>query len=133
MERTLQAFLDFARPPRPERRRMNLIPLIDQTLALIRGRIEKRKVALQLLRPDAPIVVEGDADQLQQLLVNLAMNALDVLPIGGSLEIELRTPHRGWVELRVSDSGPGIASSLLPRVFEAFVSGKPSGLGLGRG
>ena len=47
MERTLQAFLDFARPPRPERRRMNLISLIDQTLALVRGRIEKQKVTLQ--------------------------------------------------------------------------------------
>ena len=91
MERTLQAFLDFARPPRPERRRMNLIPLIDQTLALVRGRIEKQKVALQVLRPAAPVVVEGDADQLQQLLLNLAMNALDVLPqrrIAGD-----RTPH----------------------------------------
>ena len=131
MERTLQAFLDFARPPRPERRRMNLIPLIDQTLALVRGRIEKQKVNLQVLRPAAPVVVEGDADQLQQLLLNLAMNALDVLPGGGSLEIELRIPHQGWVELRVSDNGPGIAPSLLPRVFEAFVSGKQSGLGLG--
>lgn len=131
MERTLQAFLDFARPPRPERRSMNLIQLIDRTLALIRGRIEKQKVDLQFLRPAAPVVVEGDADQLQQLLVNLAMNALDVLPSPGSLEIELRTPHQGWVELRVSDNGPGIALLLLPRVFEAFVSGKHSGLGLG--
>jgi len=131
MERTLQAFLDFARPPRPERHRMNLLPLIEQTLALVRGRIEKRKVTLQVLRPAAPVVVEGDADQLQQLLLNLALNALDVLPRGGSLEIELRIPHQGWIELRVSDSGPGIAPSLLPRVFEPFVSGKESGLGLG--
>ena len=133
MERTLQAFLDFARPPRPERHRMNLIPLIDQTLSLIRGRIEKQKIDLQHLRPSARVMVDGDGDQLQQLLVNLAMNALDVLPSGGSMQIELRTPHEGWVELRVSDNGPGIAPSLLPRVFEAFVSGKQSGLGLGLG
>jgi PAS domain S-box-containing protein len=131
MERTLQAFLDFARPPRPARRRMNLIPLIEQTLALVRGRIEKRKVTLQVLRPPGPVVVEADADQLEQLLLNLALNALDVLPRGGSLEIELRLPHQGWVELWVSDNGPGIAPSLLPRVFEPFVSSKESGLGLG--
>jgi two-component system sensor histidine kinase HydH len=71
-----QAFLDFARPPRPERRRMSLIPLIEQTLAMVRGRIEKRKVTLQVRRPAGPVVVEGDADQLPQLLLNLALNAL---------------------------------------------------------
>jgi signal transduction histidine kinase len=133
MERTLQAFLDFARPPRPERRRMSLIPLIDQTLALVRGRVEKQKVSLQVCRPAGPVAVEGDADQLQQLLLNLAMNALDVVPRRGSLEIELRLPQAGWVEVRVSDSGPGIAPALLTRVFEPFFSGKDSGLGLGLG
>ncbi|MGZ3302562.1 MAG: ATP-binding protein, partial [Isosphaeraceae bacterium] len=133
MERTLQAFLDFARPPQPERRRMSLIPVIDQTLALVRGRIEKQKVSLQVLRPAGPVVVEGDADQLQQLLLNLALNALDVVPRRGSLEIELRLPQPGWVETRVSDSGPGIAPALLTRIFEPFVSGKDSGLGLGLG
>ena len=133
MERTLQAFLDFARPPQPERRRMSLIPVIDQTLALVRGRIEKQKVSLQVLRPAGPVVVEGDADQLQQLLLNLALNALDVVPRRGSLEIELRLPQPGWVEIRVSDSGTGIAPALLTRIFEPFVSGKDSGLGLGLG
>ena len=102
MERTLQAFLDFARPPRPERRRMSLIPLIEQTLALVRGRVEKQKVSLQVFRPAGPVVVEGDADQLQQLLLNLAMNALDVMPRGGSLEIELRLPQPGL------GRGPGL-------------------------
>jgi len=47
------------------------------------------------------------------------------------LEVELRLADPSWVELQVSDNGPGIAHSLLPRVFEAFVSSKPSGLGLG--
>ncbi|MGZ3396381.1 MAG: ATP-binding protein, partial [Isosphaeraceae bacterium] len=75
----------------------------------------------------------GDADQLQQLLLNLALNALDVVPRRGSLEIELRLPQPGWVEIRVSDSGTGIAPALLMRIFEPFVSGKDSGLGLGLG
>jgi two-component system, NtrC family, sensor histidine kinase HydH len=110
---------------------MSLAPLIEQTLALVRGRIEKRKVTLRVLRPDEPVVVEGDADQLQQLLLNLALNSLDVMPQGGALEIELRLPHQGWVELRVSDSGPGIEPSHLPQVFEPFFTSKETGLGLG--
>ena len=110
---------------------MSLIPLIEQTLSLVRGRIENQEVILQVLRPADPVVVDGDADQLQQLLLNLVLNALDVVPRGGSLEIELRRSHQGRVELRVSDSGPGIAPPLLARVFDPFVSSKDSGLGLG--
>ncbi|HMB03333.1 MAG TPA: ATP-binding protein [Isosphaeraceae bacterium] len=131
MERTLQTFLDFARPPRPERRHLSLAPLIERTLALIRGRVEKQKVALRLVQPTTRIQVEGDGDQLQQLLLNLALNALDVMPRGGSLEVEIRPSHQGQVEIRISDTGPGIAPPLLPYVFEPFVSGKESGLGLG--
>ncbi len=131
MERALQTFLDFARPSRPERRHLDLAPLVERTLALVRGRIEKQKISLQSLRPVDPVVVGGDADQLQQLLLNLILNALDAMPRGGSLEIELRPFHQGQAEIRISDSGPGIASSLLPRIFEPFVSSKETGLGLG--
>ncbi len=131
MERTLQTFLDFARPPQPERHRLNLPLLIERTLALIRGRAENQKVEVRLVEPPTPVFVDGDGDQLQQLLLNLALNALDVMPRGGLLEVELGPPHTGMVEIRISDSGPGIAPSLLPYVFDPVVSGKESGLGLG--
>ena len=75
--------------------------------------------------------VEADGEQLQQLLVNLTLNALDMMPQGGTLEIELVSPKAGWIELRVRDTGPGIAADLLPRLFEPFVSGKVTGVGLG--
>jgi len=131
MERTLQTFLDFARPPQPERHHLSLAPLVERTLSLIRGRIEKQKIDLRFVSPITHILVAGDEDQLQQLLLNLALNALDVLPQGGVLEVELRLSHGGPVEIQISDSGPGIAPSLLPYIFEPFVSGKETGLGLG--
>jgi two-component system sensor histidine kinase HydH len=68
---------------------------------------------------------------MQQLLVNLALNALDAMPQGGSLDVSLSAPVHGQVELRVRDTGPGIAPALLPRLFEPFVSSKETGLGLG--
>ena len=86
---------------------------------------------MRLVPPTIPVAVEGDGDQLQQLLLNLALNALDVMPRGGSLAVEIRPPDRGQVELRISDTGPGITPPRLPYVFEPFVSGKESGLGLG--
>jgi signal transduction histidine kinase len=131
MERTLQSVLDFARPARPERRQLSLTLLIERTLTLIRGRAEKQKVNVRFVPPTIPIRVEGVGDQLQQLLLNLALNALDVMPRGGSLEVEIRPSQQGKVEIRVSDTGTGITESLLPRVFEPFVTSKGSGLGLG--
>jgi signal transduction histidine kinase len=131
MERCLQTFLDFARPPQPERRPVSLAALVERMLTLVEGRARKQHVTLHFTPPTTPVIVEVDADQIQQLLVNLALNALDAMPQGGSLDVSLGAPVHGQVELRVRDTGPGIAPALLPRLFEPFVSGKETGLGLG--
>jgi PAS domain S-box-containing protein len=131
MERTLQTFLDFARPPRPDRRRLDLTDVVDRVIALVGGRAKKQGVALRFLRSDEPAWADGDQDQLQQLVLNLVLNALDAMPNGGAVEIDLRPPRDGHVELLVRDTGPGIAPHILPKVFETFVSSKETGLGLG--
>jgi two-component system sensor histidine kinase HydH len=77
------------------------------------------------------VVAVVDGDQVGQVLVNLTLNALDVMPRGGVLELRLRGPEHGQVELSVCDTGPGIAAGVLPRLFEPFVSDKETGLGLG--
>jgi signal transduction histidine kinase len=84
-----------------------------------------------LLRPEDQVWLDGGQDQLQQLLLNLVLNALDAMPDGGAVEVELRPPRDGHVELFVRDTGPGIASHVLPKVFETFVSSKETGIGLG--
>jgi signal transduction histidine kinase len=131
VERCLQTFLDFARPPRLERTRIDLISLVEQTLSLVRGRAEKQHVLFNLIWPPGPIEIEADGEQLQQVLVNLVLNALDALPQGGKITIELRKPADGPVEVRVRDTGAGIAADVLPRMFQPFVSGKETGVGLG--
>jgi PAS domain S-box-containing protein len=131
MERTLQTFLDFARPPKPERRRLDPSTIVQRVFALVAGRAKKQQVALRLMQPDTPVWLEADQDQFQQLLLNLVLNALDAMPHGGSVEVELGRPRGGWVELQVRDSGPGIAAHILPKVFETFVSSKETGVGLG--
>jgi PAS domain S-box-containing protein len=131
MERTLQTFLDFARPPKPDRHVLELSEIVDRVFAVVSGRAKKQQVNLHLLQPDTPIELNADQDQLQQLLLNLILNALDALPGGGAVEVELRAPRDGHVELYVRDTGPGIAAHILPKVFETFVSSKETGVGLG--
>ncbi|MBX3415795.1 MAG: hypothetical protein KF708_24130 [Pirellulales bacterium] len=130
MERSLQRFLDFARPPRPEQRPLDLVALVEQTLALIEGRARKQQVDVELDAPGRPLLVNADQDQLQQLVLNLVINALDVMAEGGRLLIWLRQTARE-VELRVEDTGPGISAELMPRLFDPFVSTKETGVGLG--
>jgi PAS domain S-box-containing protein len=131
MERTLQTFLDFARPPKPERRRVDLELVVGRVFSLVGGRAQKQKVQLRFQPPAQPVSLELDQDLIQQLVLNLTLNALDAMPRGGTLEIEISSAGNEHVELRVIDSGPGIASELLPRIFEPFVSSKETGLGLG--
>jgi signal transduction histidine kinase len=131
MERCLQSFLDYARPPKPERRPLDLAQPIERTLALVGGRARQQNVAIEFVPPSRPIMVVADSEQLRQLLLNLMLNALDVMPLGGTLKVEARETAGGEVELTVADTGPGIADKLLPALFQPFVSTKETGLGLG--
>lgn len=130
IEHRIQVFLDFARSPKLERRPLDLASVVEQTLTLIEGRVHKQNVGLEFARPEGPVMVEVDGEQIQQLLVNLALNALDAMP-RGTLTIDLQPPVNGWAELRVWDTGPGITPQVLSRLFEPFVSSKETGVGLG--
>lgn len=128
MERSLQTFLDFARPPKPQRKVLDLRPVVEDVLELIRPRAEKQRVAVARDLQNPRLV--GDAEQLRQVLVNLLLNALDAMPTGGTLTVTLKAAGP-QVELEVADSGPGIPKALFPRLFEPFASSKDTGLGLG--
>jgi signal transduction histidine kinase len=133
MEACIQTFLDFARPPSAEKRSTDLLAVVRRALALIEGRARRQKVLLHFSPPPGAITLHVDGEQVHQVLLNLLLNALDALPHGGAVRIEVHDERaqRGAVLVRVRDSGPGIAPQVLPRLFEPFVSGKETGLGLG--
>jgi two-component system sensor histidine kinase HydH len=133
MELCIQTFLDFARPPASERRRCDLVPVIRRSLALVEVRARRQRVILSAELPTGPVDLNIDAAQVQQVLVNLLLNALDALPQGGTVRIEVRlpTPEEPAVAVRIRDSGPGITPRIRERLFEPFVSSKETGLGLG--
>ena len=87
----------------------------------------------------AAVPIQADMGQIRQVLLNLLLNALDAVPHGGSIWLEVDrfrlAPHDGQTRtgltLRVCDTGPGLPGELGPKIFEPFVGTKPSGIGLG--
>jgi PAS domain S-box-containing protein len=131
--RIAQGLLSFARRSSGERGPVDLNHLVEETLLLMERQIGNDGIAVKrALAPELP-PVWGDANALQQVVVNLLTNARDALADGG--EIAVRTgpaPGRaGAVRLIVSDTGPGIPAEVLPRVFDPFFTTKSEGTGLG--
>lgn len=142
LEHTIQTFLDFARPPLPEKRQIDVRHWIDQTLRLVSTRAGQQGVTIHWNVPQQPLWIDGDPIQLRQVILNLLLNALDAVPQGGAITIEAvhepasaeSAAHRDGAPrlvLRVSDTGPGLPPELGERIFEPFVSTKETGLGLG--
>jgi signal transduction histidine kinase len=132
MEACIQSFLDFARPPSAERRRTDLLAVVHRALALLESRARRQSVILKTDLPLGPVELLIDPDQVHQVLVNLILNALDAMPQGGQLLLEVRSmSDLPGVRVRLHDTGPGIPANVLERLFEPFVSGKETGLGLG--
>ena len=129
METTIQGLLDFARPSTMRRIRHNLFDTVDRALTLVQGRISQHGIRVQLEFCREPLPIVGDPEQLQQVFVNLLLNAIEAMPRGGTLT--LAASRDSAVKVVVSDSGPGIAPSVLEHVFEPFVTTKERGTGLG--
>jgi C4-dicarboxylate-specific signal transduction histidine kinase len=130
--RRMQSMLRYSQT---DRRPEQLNDLVIETLALSRGDLHRRQViAIQDLADDLPRVA-ADRVQIQQVILNLIVNACEAME---GIEAHQRRlwittsadPERG-VELAVRDSGPGLDDAMLQRIFDPFVSTKSTGLGLG--
>jgi C4-dicarboxylate-specific signal transduction histidine kinase len=107
---------------------------IREMIVLTRGEALKNSVTVQMQLEGLPLI-QGDRVQLQQVVLNLILNAVEALSSvdGARRELSIRTKRRGADEVLVAvrDSGPGIDSEHLERVFDSFYTTKPSGIGLG--
>lgn len=140
MEEAIQEFLDFARPPAPEKSAADLREVIAGTLELVAARARQQSVELRGPTPGSPCVLTIDATQIRHLLLNLLLNALDALPQGGWIRVtlgervappETATQSGRWVAVQVRDNGAGILPEMLENLFEPFVTSKETGTGLG--
>ena len=97
-----------------------------------REKLSRRDIAVARSLTPAPSIV-GDPERLQQLFLNLFLNAADAMPDGGELRVSLAPQGERHVEVRVADSGVGIPADALDRVFEPFFTTKTASEGSGLG
>lgn len=130
MSLLVDQFLQFARPREPTFRRQQMQEIVEEILLLIGPEARKKGVAIQRkTSPDVP-ATWADGDQLKQVLLNIALNAIQAMPEGGSLSLAVYRAS-GGVVTEVRDSGPGIPPEIQERLFEPFFTTRPSGTGLG--
>jgi signal transduction histidine kinase len=131
--RIAQGLLSFSRSSSGKTGRVDLNQVVDETLLLVDKTIDKDGVLLRRgLAPDLP-PIWGDANELQQVVMNLVTNARDAVKGSGEIWIETRdlAGQAGGVQLIVRDTGPGIPPEILPKIFDPFFTTKAEGTGLG--
>lgn len=136
----VKGLLDFARPSPPEKHPSDINEIVERAIRIVQTQLAAQRVELHKnLRAGLPMV-NADANQIQQILVNLLLNAKDAIGEGGAITLAtaLRTnsdpaqSHTQEIEVSVSDTGCGIPAAHLERIFEPFFSTKGrKGTGLG--
>jgi CheY-like chemotaxis protein len=142
----IRQILDFSRRSVMEQSTLDVLPFIKELDRLLE-RLLPETIHLELIYQPGVYLIKADPTRLQQVFMNLAVNARDAMPEGGTLSFEitrlklapedpLLVPEMqpgDWVHITVRDSGVGISSESIPHIFEPFFSTKPYGEGTGLG
>jgi PAS domain S-box-containing protein len=131
-EKLVQELLEFGRPKNAEFAPTDVESIIRKTLDLVQPHASKNRVETFVQIAGSLPRICADAQQLQQVLLNLSLNAVDAMPKGGTLTLGATVSDGNEITLTVADNGIGIDADVLPKIFQPFfTSKKRRGLGLG--
>lgn len=137
VKQTLNSFLSFTRPPKPELMPVNINDVLDMTISF------SLKHSYVSYTPPPKIIFVKDFDervpdimadpyQLQQIFLNLIFNSFDAMPDGGTITVTtVYISDLNYVQITISDTGKGIDEKVKDKIFQPFCSTKPKGTGLG--
>jgi signal transduction histidine kinase len=131
LDEVVQGFLKFTRPEDLRLQPVKIGALFDEILPVIETEANKHTVRVTVEAPASVPAVNGDAAMLRQVFLNLAINACQAMKSGGALRITATPASRGRVEIRVEDTGVGIAPEHLSRIFDLYFTTKERGTGIG--
>jgi len=127
----ITSMLEFSRPVEAHTQASDIRPIIENACRLVRADAAHRNIALVThIPPDVPHI-PLDGNLMTQALLNLLINAIDAMPTGGSMYVDVLVATPDTLRLTVRDTGKGIPKELLGQIFEPFFTTKPKGTGLG--
>jgi two-component system sensor histidine kinase HydH len=132
LNRVITQLLEFARPPVVQKKRASLQSLIQHSLKMIERQASAKRIQILPRLPSEIKDIDTDPDGINQVLLNLYLNAIEAMEQGGTLTVSLSMDEGSpWVKIIVSDTGMGISKEDLEHVFDPYFTTKQSGTGLG--
>lgn len=132
LDRVVQTLADFSRPIEPTFQEQDLLPIVQAVVQLVAAEAEKANIAIAIAEstPGASLRVVADAELLRQALLNIVLNAMQAMPEGGTIHIQL-SRERGSAVISIRDTGTGIPPEKLDRIFDLYFTTKTTGSGIG--
>jgi two-component system NtrC family sensor kinase len=129
----VKGLLDFSRSERPELEPVSILAVIDDTLKLVRNQLMLSGIQVEKEISPGVAPISGDRKSLQQVFLNLFINAIQAMPDGGQLIIRVWSGDHDQLHVDVKDTGLGIDPAHLPHIFDPFYTTKEVGRGTGLG
>lgn len=130
LEEIVERVLSFGRTREGMHTHQDLNMLVEDTLKLMRLKLNQQKISLEFLPSKKAVMVDVNKGQILQVLLNLVLNATQAMPEGGQITIDLNVEEQ-FGSLTIADSGSGIPKEIQNDIFESFLTNRPDGTGLG--
>ncbi len=130
LDKTIRDLLNFARPVEPKTIEVDLKSILQKTLSLVKKQAEKQNIRIKFSYDDSIGLLKLDPQQIQQVFLNIILNAFHSMPDGGELSINARKLNNK-VEISISDTGIGIQPDEIKKIFKPFYTTRHTGTGLG--
>jgi signal transduction histidine kinase len=131
LNKTLNDLLNFAQPKPPEVLPVSVNDIVQNVILLIRSQATQQQIQIQEAYAYGIPQINLDAEQIKQVLLNLILNAFQAMESGGILKISTNTVDKNTVAITIQDTGKGIPSENLDKIFVPFFTTRAKGTGLG--
>ncbi|MCP3875573.1 MAG: PAS domain-containing protein [Desulfobacteraceae bacterium] len=132
INRSITALLEFAKPMTVEKKQVDIEDIITHSLKLVHQDLNKKKIRVMVDIDTTNKLISSDGDRINQVLLNLYINAIEALENEGTLQINVRDSENSeQIEIRVKDNGIGIDQDMLDQIFDPYFTTRSTGTGLG--